>query len=246
MTTEQQEGQSLDALARELFGDAATFRVADPATIRLRKENARYFKKDVFKQLVDNVKSDGMLSSMPLCYEPEPGVLEVLSGNHRVKAAVAAGIPRILVMVLLGELDESRLTSIQLSHNALVGLDDPQVLASLWAKIRETQDRLYAGLSSDALGEMEKVKLVTFSTPSLATRTMTFAFVDTDAAQVAEVLDALAALPKSATVHAAPLEMFDSFFASLQQAKVKADVKNSALAMTRLIEFAAKAMEDAA
>ena len=75
-------------------------------------------------------------------------------------------------MVLLGELSESYLTAIQLSHNALVGLDDPQILSSLWAKVQDIQDRLYAGLSSDALGEVEKVKLVTFTTPSLATRTM--------------------------------------------------------------------------
>jgi hypothetical protein len=234
---------ALDTLSRDLFGDAAAFRVVDPAQIRLRKENARFFKKEVFQQLVANIKADGRLSSVPLCYEPEPGVLEVLSGNHRVKAAVAAGLPRVLVMVLLGELTESRLTSIQLSHNALVGLDDPQILASLWDKVRDIQDRLYAGLSSDAMQEIEKVKLVTFSTPSLATRTMTFAFVDTDADRIAEVMETLAAFPKSATVFAAPMELFDGFFARLQEAKVKAEVKNAGLAVSRLIEYAALGME---
>ena len=238
--------QKLSDLSREIFGEAAVFRVVDPKKIRLRKENARYFKKETFKQLVENIKADGMLSSMPLCHEPEPGVLEVLSGNHRVKAAVAADIPRVLIMVLLGELSESRLVSIQLSHNALVGLDDPQILSSLWGRVRDIQDRLYAGLSSDALGEMEKVKLVTFTTPSLATRTMTFAFVDTDADRVSEVLESLAALPGSTTVYAAPLDQFDAFFEKLQETKVRANVKNAGLALARLVEFAAKGMEAAA
>lgn len=245
MTTDPMQQESLESLGSELFGEAATFRVVAPESIRLRKENARFFKKDTFQQLVENVRKDGMLASMPLCHEPEPGVLEVLSGNHRVKAAVAAGLPKILVMVLRGALDESRLVSIQLSHNALVGQDDPQILAALWDKVRDVQDRLYAGLSSDDMKELEKVKLVTFSTPSLATRTMTFAFVEEDAARLAEVLEALASMPKSATVYVAPMEGFDAFFAKLEQAKIKAEVKNAGLALARLVEYAAVGMEAA-
>lgn len=244
-TSEVTSPEVLAALGRELFGDAATLRVVDPKDIRLRKENARYFKKEMFQQLVANIKADGRLSSMPVCYEPEPGVLEVLSGNHRVKASVAAGLSRILIMVLLGDLSESHLTAIQLSHNALVGLDDPQILSALWSKVQDIQDRLYAGLSSDALGEVEKVKLVTFTTPSLATRTMTFAFVDTDAARIQEVLDALSGLGKGSTVYVAESERFDAVWQAIQDAKLKADVKNGSLALARLVEYAKAGMEAA-
>jgi hypothetical protein len=238
--------EELERLGKQIFGESATLRVVDPGSVTLRRNNARFFKKEVFTRLVDNLREDSRLSSVPLCYEPQPGVLEVLSGNHRVKASLAAGLPRILVMVLVGVFTEAHLTAIQLSHNALVGQDDAQMLAALWARVDSIRDRLYAGLSSDHLGEIERVRLVTFTTPTLATRTLTFAFVDTDAKRVEEVLDSLAALGKGATVYVAEAERFEAFWRLLQAAKVRANIKNGSLALARLVEFAQTGMEVAA
>ena len=80
-------------------------------------------RKAVFEQLTENIRRDGYLSSVPLCQELEGGDLEVLSGNHRVQAAIAAGVEQILVIVI-PENASPRKIAIQLSHNSLTGEDD--------------------------------------------------------------------------------------------------------------------------
>jgi hypothetical protein len=231
----------LDALGRELFGGGATLRIVEPGGLRLAAENARFFKKETFQQLVANIREDARLSSMPLCFEGQEG-LEVLSGNHRVQAAVQAGLPWILVMVLLEELDESRRVAIQLSHNALAGQDDEQVLARLWSRIEDIRARIYAGLSSEKVGELEKIKLVTFTTPSVATRTVTFAFTSGELERVQEVVEELSKFQAAHEVWVAELDQYQRFFDALQKVKAVRKVKNASLAMRCMIEIVEQAL----
>ncbi len=62
-------------------------------------ENARYMTSEQMRVLVDNLKRDGNLTSVPLVIEKEKK-LEAVSGNHRIQAAVEAGIEEAEVMVL--------------------------------------------------------------------------------------------------------------------------------------------------
>ncbi len=227
---------------KALFGDAATLRIMDPKSLLLRGQNARFFKKEVFQQLVENIRSDARLSSVPLCHDTTGGC-EVLSGNHRVKGAVQAGVPWILVMVLVQPLEQGRQLAIQLSHNALVGLDDPGILASLWARIDDVRDRLYAGLSSETMQDLEKVRLVQFTTPSLATRTLTFAFVEEEADLVDRIVAELSAYSGSDAIYVSAMAQFQPFFDALQATKKRENVKNASLAMLRLVALARKGME---
>lgn len=108
--------------------------------------------------------------------------MEVLSGNHRVQASVEAGIERILVMIIEEDHDAvAKPWPSRLSHNALVGEDDPALLAELWAEIEDIAAKTYAGLSSDVVEKLDKIDLTSFTTPQVSTRTMTFAFVDSEA-----------------------------------------------------------------
>ena len=232
---------TLEHISRQVFGEAAKLMVVDPRELVLLKKNARVFKKDTFKQLTDNVRKDGRLSSMPLCYRMEDGKLEVLSGNHRVQAAIQAGLAHILVLVLEKELSRAEQIAIQLSHNALVGEDDQVILAELWASIDDITAQLYAGLSSDTVENLEKIDLVPFTTPQIYSRTLTFAFVDDEAERLNGVLESLEALPvKSAYVQ--PLKDFDRFFDLLEVAKKKCGVRNTSLAMLQLMDICETAL----
>lgn len=242
MEDETAQNKTLAQISQNIFAGSARLQIVDPRGLVLLKQNARFFKKDTFRQLVENIKTDRRLSSVPLCRPLEDGRFEVLSGNHRVKAAVEAGLEKILVIVLLEDLDESRKIAIQLSHNALVGQDDQNVLAELWAKIDDVQARLYAGLSSDTLNEIKKVELVQFSTPSIYTKTLTFAFTDTEKEHVESVLRELSATGAK-EIHMAPLSAFEDFFKLILAAKKKFDVKNSTLAVLALIDLATARME---
>ncbi len=228
-----EQNNQLKLTSKLLFGDDVLLKIVDPAKLVLLKENARFFKKETFKQLVANIEKDQRLSSVPLCRKIAGGKLEVLSGNHRVKASVEAKIKRILVMIILVEMEEADRVAIQLSHNALVGFDDPHVLAELWAKIDDMQARLYAGLDSSILNELEKVEQVTFTTPSVYTKSLVFTFTDSELENIDAVLAELEVL--AGRKYLAQIESFEAFFEALQKVKASEDIKNGSMAMLRLI-----------
>ena len=80
----------------------------DPRSIRLLRLNARFMRHETFQRLVANIKGDGVLTQTPFGWlvhdddtqerivgeDGEP-VHEVLSGNHRIKAAIEAGLETI-------------------------------------------------------------------------------------------------------------------------------------------------------
>jgi hypothetical protein len=243
MESLEKSNRELDEIGRQLFGGQATLRIVDPRTLVFRKENARFFKKETFGRLVENIRQDGRLSSVPLCRDAGPEGLEVLSGKHRVEACVLAGVALILVIVILAPLDPSRQVAIQLSHNALSGEDDPRILSTLFSRIESIRDRLYAGLSSDALAEIKKIDLVTFKTPSVSIRAVTFAFTDPEAASVEKVLEELRTYQGSTAVYLARADAFEPFYMALQAVKKREKIKNASLAMVRLCEIVREALK---
>ncbi|WP_300909539.1 ParB N-terminal domain-containing protein [uncultured Desulfovibrio sp.] len=239
-----QRNEELAIISREMFGDGMRLMIAAPASLTLLKDNARFFKRETFRQLRDNIAADKRLSSVPLCYRHEDGRLEVLSGNHRVQASIEAAIPHILVLVITEELDKSRRIAIQLSHNALVGEDDQSILANLWAQIESVQDKLYSGLDSESLKELGDVELVNFSTPQVPAHMVTFMFTDGEKEQLSEILDMLAdAAKKSSAVHVCPAAQYEAFIAIINDVKHAEKIRDSSLAMTRLMEIAADYLE---
>jgi hypothetical protein len=108
-----------------------------------RDKNPHYMTAAKYNRLVDNLKRDKVLTSTPLIYRGE-----ILSGHHRVRAAIEAGIIQGFCIDILTELTEERKTSIQLSHNALVGDDDPSGLKELYEDL-PLDEKLYSGLTDD-------------------------------------------------------------------------------------------------
>lgn len=239
------QNKLLAETSKIIFGDTAILKIVDPKSLILLKKNARYFKKDTFKQLVSNIKQDKRLSSVPLCHIIKNGAHEVLSGNHRVEASIQAGVPWVMVIVLLEKISTSEKIAIQLSHNALVGVDDANLLADLWSKIDDIKTKLYAGLSSDTVKEIENIKLVTFTTPQVYTKSVTFAFTDTEKDILDEVVKELGMLTSN-DVYMAHIDQFNDFFNALQKIKKTGNIKNGSLAMIKLIEIVQRELTEAA
>lgn len=245
--TLRQHNAELEAISREMFGDAMRLMVVEPGSLMLLKDNARFFKRETFRQLRDNIAADKRLSSVPLCYRHEDGRLEVLSGNHRVQASIEAGLTHIMVLVITETLDKSRRIAIQLSHNSLVGQDDQSILANLWAQVESVQDKLYSGLDSEMLQELVDVDLVNFATPQVPAHMVTFMFTDGERERLSEILDLLADVARrSSSVHIFPGAQYEAFTKLLQDVKNAEKIRDSSLAMTRILEIIATHLESAA
>ena len=102
--------------------------------LKLLEKNARYMKGPQFERLVENIRRDGVLTSFPLVHR-EGKALEVISGNHRVSAAIKAGIEESDVIEVTTPLTRQQFVALQLSHNAIAGQDDPNILRSLYDEL---------------------------------------------------------------------------------------------------------------
>ena len=142
--------------------------------------NARVMSRAQFNQLKKNIGRDGMLSSAPLVYGDR-----IISGHHRVEAAIAVGLETAACMAIKGEEDAEtgallevppeRLTALQLAHNSIVGEDDPAILRDMLLSIPPTE-QTYAALEmppvvslpslGPALGVEPGVKLTVEFLPS--------------------------------------------------------------------------------
>lgn len=163
------------------------FEKVDPRSLRLLERNARYMKHEEFQRLVSNIKEDGCLTSVPLCCKDDDGVLTVLSGNHRVMAAVEVGFESIDVMVVEGTLSEQKRIALQLSHNAIVGQDDYAILKELYDCL-DVESKSYSGLDDKTLKLLEQVSQESFHTPSLDVRFVNLCFFPKQLEEVKKIL----------------------------------------------------------
>jgi len=175
----------------------------DPRRLKLLDLNARYMRHETFKRLTDNIVHDGALTSVPFCWQvyddasqtpqfDEQGdpMLEVLSGNHRVKGAIAAGLTEIEVMITQDYLSPDERVAIQLSHNSLTGEDDPTTLKNLYMSIQEPTMRLYTGFDDKSLGLLGEVKIGGLAEANLTFQTIALVFLPTELEEVSATWDA--------------------------------------------------------
>lgn len=85
--------------------------------------NPQRMKEGDFKRLVNSIKKDGALTSSILVQQLENGKYKCISGHHRVKAAIKAGLTEADCIVLK-DIDESTKIRLQLQHNDIHGEPD--------------------------------------------------------------------------------------------------------------------------
>ncbi|KPI15701.1 ParB domain protein nuclease [Actinobacteria bacterium OK074] len=211
-------------------------REGDPRDLTLLDVNARFMRHEQFQRLVTNIRDDGALTSTPLVWhDAESGRRIVLSGNHRTKAAIEAGLERIWWLEVAEPLPRQRQIALQLAHNAISGEDDPATLKALYEELEDVSLRLYSGLDDKTLELLEEVNV-----PSLAEANLDFATVQIvflpDEKEAAE--QALEAARKSASVDArwlARIEQYESVLDALDTTKGAHNIGNVAAAFAIIL-----------
>lgn len=239
MAQEIQQGVDLPDRLKEIskliYGDKAELRMVDPRSVQLLKTNARFMKKPMFDQLQANVQKDGMLSSVPLMHEYPDGHLEVISGNHRVKAAIKAELGAILALVLPYQETSEKIAK-QISHNSIAGEDDKQVLLQLWKEIEDIEMKIYSGLDSETVAELEKIDFSGFTAEQIRSKKLVFWFLPEEVDDFDQLLDESMDIASSDEVYMAAIGSYQKIFDSLVQVKKFRNIKNSAVALLWLID----------
>ncbi len=209
--------------------------VAPPREIEHVDKNAHYMSKRVFDQLVANVKRDGNLSSLPFCWKRPDGKFIALSGNHRVDAAREAGVPLLLLLYTDEALSRSQKRAIQVSHNALVGADNPAVLKEIWAEIDDLGMKVYSGLDDAMLKTMDNVDVARISDDPLRFEDLHILFIPSEVDRIKETLGRLGNIKKARL--AAPVEDFDRFFEMLLTFKEASGILNTGTAFRAMMDI---------
>lgn len=111
--------------------------------LREQDLNARYMKSEMFNRLVENIKKDNRLESFPFVAKTDLG-FEIVSGHHRVRASIDAGITEIYCIVDVTGLNRDRIASKQLSHNSISGEDNDELVRRIYNGISDAEEKLRA------------------------------------------------------------------------------------------------------
>ena len=191
---------------------------------------------ELFKRLVENIERDGRLTSVPFAALDAQGRYEVLSGNHRVRAAKQAGLEEIDVMVTDDFLTKAQRVAIQLSHNSLAGQDDMALLKDLYDGIDEVDWRAYAGLDDRTLALLDQMKLDPLSDAGLRFQTIQLVFLPDEVEQLEAALEQARALLQVSRSLAVRFEDYDRFLDGLLKAGQSYDVTNAATLFSIILE----------
>lgn len=208
------------------------------AELKLLEKNAHYMDPDEFTRLVNNIKKDGVLTSLPVVYRGT-----VLSGNHRTQAAIKAGLEEADVIEIVSELSEDEQKAIQLSHNAIKGKDDSNILRELYDSINSLDLKLYSGLTDDDF-KITDVEVQTLSFVQPTYEDMVIAFLPEEKTLFIEALEKVGKKAKDRLIVAGRASDFDLVFKAVIDAKSKLNIINTAEALKTIAELALQKLEE--
>lgn len=223
------------------LAEGLEMRMVEVADLREQDVNAQVMEPEKFERLVANIKERGALESVPYCSQKGDHV-EIVSGHHRVRAARAAGLKRIWVMVDTHLTTRSLVTAKQIAHNSLVGHSDEEVLRRMVDSLTSPDDLLLTGLDVEMLPIPDSSQLPAVSTPraDFQWRTVTFTFLPHQLADFTELIERLEA---SELVGLAPMEIYNDFAQALAGYMRFRNIRHAGTAIHALTKAALEAVD---
>ncbi|MFF3654912.1 ParB N-terminal domain-containing protein [Streptomyces olivochromogenes] len=228
------------------IGEDLYIKWVDVSTLREQDINAQVMQPRHFERLTGNIRKRGALESLPYCHQPGlQGPVEVISGHHRSRAARAAGLARIPVIVDARMMRRSEVIAKQIAHNELHGDPDKDVLAQLVSMIDNVDDLIATGLDENQLPTVEPddTKLA-IPHGEFDWRAATLMFLPH---QMEDFKDACTAIANGTDlVGVAPADMFEEFASAVYAFGRCKDVRNFTTMIALLTDIARREVEQAA
>jgi hypothetical protein len=209
--------------------------IAAPEDLLPAPKNARFMRQQTFASLINNVKRDGNLASLPFCWKSGDEYF-ILSGHHRVDAAKKAGVKSILFLYTDAALTESERVAIQLSHNALAGEDSLATLKELYELIDEHDLKAYSGLDDATVGKLAEIAPTSFQDARLEYQQVVLLFLPVEVESLAKLVERLPDTGET-PVYAAHLSDWPRFWEMLLRFKETQHMVNTATAMSEIIRI---------
>lgn len=200
------------------------------------QKNAHYMEKETLDKLVYNVSEDGFLSQLPLGMKrKEDGKYLILSGNHRLKASIKSGLQYILILYI-DEVSKDKQIAYQLSHNALVGKDDMQMLKEIYSEIESIDAKEFSGLNGIQFVDVEKLNVSSINDGDIELTEMKFLFIESRKNDVENVLKELnnQKIDEKTSI---VVGSFEAFIRTMTEVKNAFNIKSNTVAFGRMIDI---------
>lgn len=216
----------------------------DPKKIKLLDINARFMNANEFQRLVENVKRDGCLTQLPFCVYDKNKDLVVLSGNHRVQAAIEAGLKEIDVQMTEENLSKDQRIGIQLSHNAISGKDDMAILKQLYESIDDINMKAYSGLDDETLSLLQNISIQSMSYSGLQYQILNILFLPSEIKEVAAIFkEAKKEVGKNKAL-TLRMQEYDKYLDTMIDVSKASMIKNTAVAFMAMLEIVSKHIDE--
>lgn len=217
------------------------------ADCRPQAVNARFMTTAQLDRLTENIRRDGTLTSVPLLYQnPDDQGLDIVSGHHRIKAALAAlGEDATAdAMVVLDRQSLAEIRARQMSHNAVEGQDDLAVLRQMWDDIEDIDWREYVGLDDKTLDLLAKVDLASIGEANLDYLTTSIIFLPHEIDRARALFAAAAEKMRDDETWIAEYAEWDRLVDALESIRGAHNVKNTAAAFTVMLDVFEAHLDD--
>jgi hypothetical protein len=222
----------------------------DPRKLKLLELNARFMRHETFARLVENIRADGGLvgdtpfawrvhddtTQQPITIENE-FVYEVLSGNHRTRAAIVADIPEIELTITDDYLSPDKRKAIQLSRNAITGEDDPATLKLLYDSITDHTLKIYSGLDDKQLKLMTDAEIASLSEANLQFQTISLTFLPNEVELITETFASARKLYPTDGYWIMRFADYDKTLDALEQTGQAHNIKNIATCFSLILDI---------
>ena len=194
--------------------------------------NANVMSRKKFKRLSANMADDERIESTPLAWRTvSPGgdpEFAIMSGHHRIRAARAAAekvesLKKIPTLVDERDLSRSEIHSKQLSHNALSGESDPQIVQEIFDRIDNLDEKIKSGIrETDMDIEFKPVKVDPIEI-DFDTEIVNLVFLPHQYEKFESLLDTLS---EDSTIGLADIDQFPDFRSMIQRVSGRYDIRS--------------------
>lgn len=208
----------------------------------LLEKNANVMTQAKFDRLVENIKRDGRLTQWSFVMKLPNGKYGVPSGNHRVKAAIEAGLTEEWCITCEVTLPKDEATRIQISHNAIHGDQQNLVLLELADTFSSTELLRLSGVDFDlAKLNQDKLDFAAIDSGSLEFRQVLFFFTDFEVAKLDRLLESIDNhLTGDSPLYLMEKKRYNEFVDNIVRLKKIGNIKSTATAINVMLDFIAK------
>lgn len=213
----------------------------------LLEKNANIMPKAKFNTLVENLKRDGKLTQYPFVMKLSNGKYGVPSGNHRVKAAIEAGIEEDWCVTCEVTLPKDEARRIELSHNTIHGDLQNVVLLELVTDFGDVELLRLSGAHYE-LNKLndDKLEFKAIDTGGLDFREVLFYFTQYEVNKLDTVLVDLERRIEDVKnpTYIAEKSRYDKLITAITEAKRGANIKSTATVLNFMIDYVHRNRED--